>query len=110
MPLRRDTLLDLSSAAILAPADLIGPELKAAAMLADEVAKRTRIRLPVVHEWPSNAVPVIVVGSAATLAAFGPQYAAAFDSEEGAQKPEGYRIRVTQNGAAPVVWVVGNDA
>src|ERR1035438_4462785 len=52
--------VDLRHAAIVAPAGLTGPEKKAAILLADEIEKRTRIRLPITEQWPPG--PAIFTG------------------------------------------------
>ena len=63
--------IDLCAAQVVAPSDLSGPERKAVEMLVDEIAVRTRLRLPVVHEWPADGgIPVIAVGPATTLDKF----------------------------------------
>ncbi len=53
--------LDLSRAVIVSPPSLAGPERKAAAMLSDEIAKRTRIRMPIRDRATG---PSIVLGHA----------------------------------------------
>jgi hypothetical protein len=86
--------LDLKNATIVAPPGLAGPEKKAAAMLSEEIEKRTRLRLPVVDRAPASG-PSIVLGPEAArrmnLAAV-----------PGA---DGFRVQVT-NGA---VLIAGND-
>jgi hypothetical protein len=86
--------LDLKTASIVAPPGLAGPEKKAAVMLAEEIEKRTRLRLPVVDRAPGSG-PAIVLGPEAarrmTIAAV-----------SGA---DGFRVQVA-NGA---VLVAGND-
>src|ERR1051326_3384051 len=77
--------IDLKNAQGVAPANLTGPEKKAAAMLVDEVEKRTRIRLPTVDH--SSTGPSIVLREASGLGA------------------EGYRIQAAAGG----VTVSGND-
>jgi hypothetical protein len=88
------TALDLKTASIVAPPGLASPEKKAATMLADEIEKRTRLRLPVVERAPASG-PSIVLGPEAarrmTVAAV-----------PGA---DGFRVQVA-NGA---VLVAGND-
>jgi hypothetical protein len=101
-------LMDLGHAHVVTPPDLSGPEAKAVTMLVEEVEKRTRLHWPVVHAWPAGPEPVIAVGPASTLPSFASGYAAEFPA--GGQKPEGYRLRVKTNGAAPAVFVVGSDA
>src|SRR5437899_11333246 len=62
--------IDLRSAVVVAPASLTGPEKKAAAMLVDEVEKRTRIRLPVGATW-SGSGTAILLGQESAVAASG---------------------------------------
>ena len=95
--------LDLKNAVVVAPPGLTGPEKKAAAMLVDEIARRTRIRLTVAETW-SGARPAILVCRESGLGALGGNFAARLiPAVAGA---EGYRIQVTDG----VVLVVGNDA
>src|ERR1035437_9359793 len=62
--------LDLKNAVVVAPASLTAPEKKAAAMLVDEIAKRTRIRLAVSETW-SGVRPAILVCQESGLRALG---------------------------------------
>jgi hypothetical protein len=115
--------VDLSQAVVVVPPDLSGPEKKAVAMLVEEVEKRAgdrwdRRAWTVAHAWPSSSGPAIVVCPASKIEAIaGPsRYPDAEKLDEGTgvgdnDAPEGYRIRVwSQEGTAPVVFVVGNDA
>jgi len=78
---------DLKPAVVVAPSHS-----KAAALLTDEVEKRTRIRLPIVSSKPASG-PMIVLGQAPPGLAVTP----------GA---DGYRIR----NVAGTIYVAGNDA
>ncbi|MDR3698423.1 MAG: hypothetical protein P4L56_02235 [Candidatus Sulfopaludibacter sp.] len=89
--------LDLRHAAIVAPAGLTGPEQKAAVLLSDEIARRTRIRLPVTTEWPSG--PAIFTGRDVPA-----RFAARLMAP--AAGPEGYRVQTVDGN----ILVVGNDA
>jgi len=91
--------MDLKTAVIVAPASLTPPEQKAAAMLADEIERRTRIRLPIEHEWPSSGVPIFV-GRDSDLRAMHPMPVMA-----PAPGAEGYRIQIGNN----TILVLGND-
>src|SRR5947199_5973138 len=82
--------LDLKHAVIVAPAGLVGPEKKIAPMLAEEIEKRTRIRLGVSDRAPASG-PAIVIGGRPAIAAV-----------PGA---DGYRVQVA-NGS---VLLAGND-
>ena len=77
--------IDLKTASVVAPANLTATEKKAAAMLVDEIEKRTRIRLPIVDR-PYNE-PTILLREASGLGA------------------EGYRVQVAAGG----ITVSGND-
>jgi hypothetical protein len=102
--------LPLNHAVVVIPSGLSGPERKAVEMLVEEVAKRSQIRWPVAHTWPTEPVPVIAVGTAEALPHFAGRYAAELAAEAAAPGAEGYRVRVRTGGAAPAVLVVGSDA
>jgi hypothetical protein len=95
--------LDLKNAVVVAPPSLTGPEKKAAAMLVDEIAKRTRIRLAV-SESLSGARPAILVCQESGLRALGRNFAGRLIPA--AAGAEGYRVQVADG----VVLVLGNDA
>jgi hypothetical protein len=109
----RNHLIDLSEAVVVFPPGLSGPEVKAVAMLLEQVGKRTGIRWSSTTTWPSQG-PVIAVGPAFDLQAFAGTYAPhlATELDEGqASAAEGYRIRLVVKGEdAPTVFVIGNDA
>ena len=107
--------LDLARAVVLAPARLTKPESKAVEMLVEEVEERAQIRWPVVHSWPSEPVPVIVVGPGSALAGLLPKGAGQSGTTPGPasglkQGAEGYRIWVESARGAPAVFVAGNDS
>ena len=95
--------LDLKNAVVVAPPGLTAPEKKAAAMLVDEIARRTRIRLTVAETW-SGARPAILVCRESGLGALGGNFAARLIPA--AAGAEGYRLQITDG----VVLVVGSDA
>jgi len=101
--------LDLTRAVVITPAGLSGPPAKAIRMLVEEVEQRSMARWERAEKWPADGTPVVVVGLADgvrdLLDRRGVRLPAAVQP-----KPEGYRIGVDGNGAAPVVWVAGNDA
>jgi hypothetical protein len=101
--------VDLTHAVVLTPAGLSGPPAKAVRMLVEEVEQRSMVRWDRAEKWPAGGTPVVVVGPADgvrdLLARQGVRLPAA-----ARPKPEGYRIGVTGDRAAPVVWVAGNDA
>jgi hypothetical protein len=88
---------DLRRAAIVTPAGLTGPERKAASLLADEIEKRTRIRLPITETWPDG--PAIFTGR---------DLPARFSGRMMAAVPgaDGYRLQALDGN----ILVVGNDA
>ena len=102
--------LDLSKAVVVSPPTLSGPEKKAVTVLIEEVEKRTQVRLPTASVWPAESTPVIAVGPASALKSFAGRYAATLAADRGVAGAEGYRIRVQKDGAAPAVFVIGNDA
>ena len=95
--------LDLRSSVVVASAGLAGPEKKAAGMLADEIEKRTRIRLPVTDRW-SGSGAAILIGQESELRTIGRKFAdRLIPAVSGA---EGYRVQVIDG----VLLVAGNDA
>src|SRR5438128_2333360 len=54
--------IDLTRAVVLTPAKRIGPEGKAAQMLVEEAAKRSRVRWDQATAWRAAAAPVILIG------------------------------------------------
>ena len=101
-PLLPASPADLSKAVIVAPPSLTAPEKKAVAMLADEVEKRTRIRLPVSERWSGAAPAIIVCREPELRQVAGPLAGRLMPPASGA---EGYRIQVIDG----VALVVGND-
>ncbi|MGA2266875.1 MAG: hypothetical protein ABSH44_00270 [Bryobacteraceae bacterium] len=95
--------LDLKNSVVVTSASLTGPEKKAAAMLADEIERRSRIRLPVTDRW-SGSGAAILIGQESGLRSLSPKLAAGLaPAPSGA---EGYRVQVIDG----VVLVAGNDA
>ena len=101
-----ETMLDLSTAIIIGSDGAPNPERKAVQMLAEEVAKRTRLRWMRATAWPRNDTPVIAVGSVASLQSFARERGTQIRARSTA---EGYRIWI-ERAPRPVVWVVGNDS
>ncbi len=102
--------LELAKAVVVSPPGLAKQENNAVKMLVEEVYKRTLIRWPVVHAWPSGSAPVVAVGPANQLPAFAGQFTQELASDRGASGAEGYRIRIRQRGVGAAVFVIGNDA
>ncbi len=102
--------LDLTRAVLVTPPGLAGTENKAAVMLAEEVEKRTQIRLARSSAWPAPGIPVIAVGPAGALKnTFGAQ-ATRFPAIVGRGLAEGFSLWTETGGSAPAVWVAGRDA
>jgi len=85
---------DFSSATVVTPAGMSGPEQKAVALLVDAVRDRTRLTWPVATATPGTGKAIVVIKRAAA----------------GAKLPaEGFRLRTFDNGGAPGVEITGND-
>src|SRR5688572_22973633 len=90
-----ETLVDLSKAVVVSPANLTRPEREAVSMLIEEVQSRTGIRWENAHSWPADSIPVIAV---------------AFPTVSSIRRAEGYNIRVTTSRPAPAVSVEAHDS
>jgi hypothetical protein len=87
-----DRPIDLTSAAVLTPANLTAPEKRAVHMLVDEVGKRSQIWWPIVNEPPQTGTPVIQI-------------------EKNNEGPaEGYRLSARPSEGASLVRISGNDS
>src|SRR5262249_12908805 len=123
-----DPDLDLTRAVVVTPAGLSGPAAKAVRMLVEEVEQRSMVRWDRGEKWPAGGTPVVVVGLAGGVRDLLDRRAGVRQRPEvrlpptARPRPEGYRIGVVSpgdplarvprapGGAAPVVWVAGNDA
>jgi hypothetical protein len=83
-------LLDFKNAVIVLPEGASVPQRKAAAMLAEEIEKRTQLRLRTVSARPADG-PAFVLRSG------------------GAGKPEGFGFVSSNPGETPLATVTGND-
>jgi hypothetical protein len=101
-----DEWLDLSEAKLFAPPGLTPREERALLVLAQEVEKRTELRLPLVRSWPSPPAPMVVAGTNATIHRLQGHLPGGIPA---AREAEGYAIRVAQGEGAPVVSVAGTD-
>ena len=101
-----EPMVDLSSAVIISVGDAPGPERKAVQMLAEEVAKRTRLRWAHETSWPKSDAAVIVVGNAMSLQSFAKSHGTQIAPRNAR---EGYRIWIDR-APRPVVWVAGDDS
>ncbi len=98
IPFIASATVDLRTAVIVVRPDASSPEKKAAQMLAEEIAKRTQLRLPVVGSAPSDR-RAITIGISREL---GSAAAALPAATAGA---DGFRVQATANG----VVIAGND-
>ena len=94
--------LDLRTAAIVILADATIPEKKAAAMLSEEIEKRTQLRLKIENE-PRAGGPAIVLGRADQLKGF-----AARGLGGTPHRPEAFTLRSGASGD-PVAVITGQD-
>lgn len=94
---------DLKNAIIIAPPQARGPEHEAALLLRDEIAKRTRIRLPIGSHYALPA-PAILLGEENELRAMAPAMAGQLVARE--PGPDGYRVQSVGN----AIVIAGNDA
>src|SRR6266853_291308 len=97
--------IDLSHARIVVLNPRQTTAAKAAAMLRDEVEKRTRITLEIVLNLPSGEEPLILIGTAQDLAA--QTYRPPADGEVPA-KADAYALWIDRR-KAPVVCAAGHD-
>ena len=103
-------LIDLTRTAVVAPANLAGPERTAVRVLTEEIAKRTGVRPKVVSDWPAQGTPVIAVGPLASSSSWA---GAGLKGLPNASAPgrEGYRVALNMTArSAPTVLVLGADA
>jgi hypothetical protein len=97
--------LDLTHALVFIPPGLNKAEKRAAAMLIEEVAARTRVRWPLSDVPTSGQAPVIALGPASALKGYGLQ-----GLTDGPLAPEGYRIGVLPRDGRTFVWISGSDS
>jgi hypothetical protein len=103
--------IDLSRAVVVAPDGLSSPENKAVRLLVEEVLKRSHVAWDALIRWPTEAMPVIVVGPVRLLESFPSRVRERVQRLAVGKAHEGYRIQTLDAGSgAPVVLVVGNDA
>ncbi len=101
--------IDLTRAVVVTPAGLSGPPAKAVQMLVEEVEQRSMVRWDPAEKWPAGGTPAVVVGPADGVRDLLDRQGVRLPAAA-RPRPEGYRIGVAGGGAAPVVWVAGNDA
>lgn len=97
--------LNLANAVVVVRSgQLPDAEKTAAAVLVEEVQKRTGIQLPVSTAWPPGRT-VIALAGAPSPAAWKHS-----PSRLPGSHPEGFRLYAEASPAAPVVWILGRDA
>lgn len=101
--------IDLSRAVVVAPPGLTGPERRAVRMLVEEAEKRTRLRWPLVAEWPKTNATVIAVGPVSLRAGVNGPHGGRLPEAQDPTAAEGYRIVAEANLPAPGVIVLGAD-
>ena len=84
------SLLDFTTAVIVMPADASARQRKAGVVLAEEIEKRTQLRVRTVPEQPAG-VPAFVL------------------RKQPGGKPEGFGFVSSEPGGVPVATVTGND-
>jgi hypothetical protein len=104
--------IDLRAAQIVVPDKLHGPDKAAVELFVDEIATRTRIRLPLSADWPKDpTAPVIAIGQAAALAKSTRRFGNELAGDAVRLPGEGFRIRTQlPMERAPVILVAGNDS
>jgi hypothetical protein len=104
--------IDLRAAHIVVSNNLSGPEKASVALFVDEIAARTRLKLPVTDAWPKNiTTPIIAIGPVSELKTVPRQFTKDLGSNSNSLPAEGFTIRTdVKTGPAPVVLVTGNDS
>jgi hypothetical protein len=105
-----ESVMDLTHAAVLAPPNLGGPEERAVRMLVEEVEKRSLVTWERLEKWPVDRTPVILIGPAEGVRLLAANRGIRLPDDLGKGGREGYSIGVDATGAAPTIWVAGNDS
>lgn len=101
-----EATLDLARAVVVIPEGASKVERKAAAVLVEEVERRSRVRWTQATSWPSSPDAVVIaVGEASGLRGFASRLSAPLTPEPAKDRPEGFSIRMGGN----TVVVAGND-
>lgn len=104
--------ISLTRAVVVVPATATPREHQAAALLVEEVQRRTGVRWEVRPEPPEGDAPAIVLGVVSRLRGTDSLNAAG-SLTSGSARAEGYDVivpPVRDGGEAPRVWVMGHDA
>ena len=112
--LRADTSpLDLSRAIVVVSPGARGQaEKMAATILVEEVARRTKIKLPVQGSWPITERPVIAISTRNSKAPWAYRVPKTEEEHAPQARPEGFAIKIAaENGQEPSrVFVLGADS
>ncbi len=102
--------IDLRHAVVVSrPGKLPPAEETAALVLAQEVEKRTGIRLRTSTRWPADSI-VIALTSANSVPEWKQQIPNRRGNDRPETQPEGFRLYVDRNHRRAVVWIKGSDA
>lgn len=99
----------LEETILLAQPNLTTPQARAAEMLRDEIARRTRRMLPIRHSWPEGKEAVLAVGTERALRSLLPVPAQRL-LDGPAPGPEGYRLTSAFVENRPIALAAGADA
>jgi len=100
--------LDLTSASVLVPPGLSGPEAKAVQMLVEEVERRSGVRWPVAHAWPESGAVIRIAPLSTAAEVDGlPVLPEPVETPPG---PEGYHLRSGPLGTQSLVEILGSDS
>jgi len=98
----------LKARLLVEPGDVPRPVRVAGEILAEEVEKRTGMKMVTSQEWPGGDTPLVVITRSGTTDVFGHPLPTPTDRGPNPEVPEGFRISV-QKGQQPVVWIIGKD-
>ncbi|GGM83396.1 hypothetical protein GCM10010967_13910 [Dyadobacter beijingensis] len=102
--------IDLKTASWIISPNVPSPMKETApAVLTEEIAKRTGIRIKNGNSWPKGNVPVIAIALASDKTLFN-RNIPAVNSSGPETKPEGFRIVTEVNNGAKTIWIIGADA
>ena len=108
-PMRGEDIQLHNAVVVSRPGKLPFAEQTAAKALAEEVEKRTSVRLGASTTWPEG-IPVIAILSGRHASAWGRRVPVRQGAGLPETRPEGYRLYVDNQTQQPVVWVIGADA
>jgi hypothetical protein len=101
--------LDLSKATILVSKEIEKPMNETvAAVLKEEIEKRTSIELVRANDWNSNTTIALALQDDTQV--FGKKVPSSIGTDKSAIKKEGFRIFHEQDGKKDVLWIIGANA